>query len=450
MSHVESDKTTANVKIQGGIPLNGFISIPGARNSALKIIHAAMYSNDDVYINNVPRIASIEADLSVLRSLGATAEWIGQSTLKLNGAGISDSNIVLESDYSPRTLLLLAGPLVYRFGKARIPLPNSERFGKSPINRFLDTWRSLGYKVETDDRHIEISGQNLVGSNVSFKVNTHMGTDNAIISTLFLNGVTYIKNAAEEVEIDDLISFCNKMGAMVERTEPRTIKVTGVSLFQSCDFDIQPDKTDVVFFTLAALVTKGSLTIQNVNRGHLLSFVNILNKIGCKYEFQKDQLRVWYSGETFEPLDLVTTPAPGILSEWHPMLAVLLSLAIGKSTIHDTVYTNRFSYIKDLNMMGAKIKLLLPSELGLESIISDDSYDIKVSGVPKTVIEINGPVKFKGGKVLITDFVSGAGLLLAALAADGKTELTGARKLLNGFEAIYERLESIGASIELV
>lgn len=438
----------SNIKITGGKPLNGEIRISGARNCALKVIHAAMFSNEDVIIRNVPKIGSLEADIDILISLGAQITWISQNSLKLNGSKINSFEIPYDLGAKQRTCLLLAGPLVHRFGQARLPKPYSVKYGARPINRFVDTWNSLGYEVTEDDNYVHIKGHNLIGANVNFKINTHMGTENAVLSSLFLHGDTYIKNAAEEVEVDSLIEFCNSIGGNVVRIEPRIIKVTGVELFRGAEFTLPPDKTDVVIFATCALATQGSVIIKDVEQAHLLSFVNVLTKLGARYEFEGKNMRIWHTSDMLSPISLSTSQAPGFLSEWLPFLTVLMTKASGKSILYDTVYTNRSDYIRDLNMMGANIKLLKPSEAGLETVISDDSYDIKKSGEPLNVIEINGPTKLKGSKVLVTEFISGLALMIAALSAEGKTELTGFSQISYGFDSFLERFSELGAQIE--
>lgn len=440
----------SSLRVYGGVPLNGDVKISGARNSVLKLIHAALFSNQDIILHNVPRIGSLLKDIELLESIGAKFDWLSANILRVNCSGIHTYEIPQNPEHSPRTLLLLAGPLVFRFGKVILPIPKSQVWGVRPINRFITTWESLGYKVEQTETHLHISGTNQVGGNVSFKKSSHMGTENAIISSLFFEGDTYIKNAAEEVEIEDLIQFCNLLGASVERIEPRVIKVTGTSVFKGFDFTVQPDKTDVVFYSLAAILTKGNIIIHNVNRSQLLSFISVLNRVGCKYEFHGSQLRAWYSGEDFQATDIITTPAPGILTEWHPLLAVLLSQASGNSMIYDTIYTDRFSYIKDLNILGAKIQLATPASVGQELQINDDSYDIKVSGEPKNVALISGPTKLKGSKLIISEMMSGAALLLAALISEGKSEISGISHLASGFDSLLENLQGLGAQIEII
>lgn len=438
----------SNLKIIGGKPLNGEIKVSGARNCALKVIHAAMFSNEDVIIRNVPKIGSLEADIDILTSLGAEITWISQNSLKLNGSKINSFEVPYDLGAKQRTCLLLAGPLVHRFGQARLPKPYSVKYGARPVNRFIETWKNLGYTVNEDENYVHISGHNMLGANVNFKISTHMGTENAILSSLFLNGDTFIKNAAEEVEVDSLIEFCNSIGGNVSRVEPRIIKVTGVELFRGTEFVVPPDKTDVVVFATCALATQGSVIIKNVEQAHLLSFVNVLTKLGARYEFEGDSVRIWNSAESLSPINIATAPAPGFLTEWLPFLTVLMTKAAGTSTLYDTVYTNRFDYIRDLNMMGADIKLLKPSEVGLETIISDESYDIKKSGEPSSVIAVKGPTKLKGSKLLVTEFTSGLALIIAALSAEGKSELTGFSQIGYGFDSFLERFAELGAQIE--
>lgn len=435
------------IRINGGVPLNGNVKVLGARNSALKLVSAALFSNEDVILQNVPRIGALIEDLKIIQSMGAQVDWVSQNGLRINGSSMVTHEVPFDMGMHQKASLLLAGPLVFRFGKASLVKPRNNKDELIPINRYIDTWESLGYKVTQDDNRIYLEGQNFVGSNASFKKSTHTGTENAILSSLFFTGDTYIKNAAEEVEIEDLISFCNQIGASVERIEPRTIKVTGTEVFKGTSFSLQSDKTDVAVYATAAIMTKGNITIDGVNKTHLLSFVNVLHKLGCRYEFYDNQMRVWYTGENFEPISVQTAPAPGLLTEWQPLVTLLATQAHGESIVYETIFTDSLGYIKDLNMMGARITLKRPSEQGFETLIGFDDYDIRVKGEPYSVALVSGPTRLKPSKILISDLISGVAMFIAGLSAEGVSEIQGYNHISRGMDSFIDNLSNLGAQI---
>jgi UDP-N-acetylglucosamine 1-carboxyvinyltransferase len=318
---------------------------------------------------------------------------------------------------------------------------------KRPINRFIDTWKSLGFIVTETEDFVGIEAGTIAGANVNFKISTHSGTDNAIISSVFAQGETVINNAAEEAEIEDLVNFINLIGGNVKRVEPRVLKINGKNIFKGGKFEIQPDKNEAVLFAVAAVVTGGNISIEGIDKSHLTSFVNTLTKIGCKYEFSGDEMRVWSSGEKLLPVEITTAPAPGFMTDWQPATSLLLTVAEGVSSIYDTVYSNRFGYIKDLNRMGAKIDLLTPSQAGLAMKLSDDSYDLQKLGEPFTVAKITGPTKLKGVKLDVWDLNSGPALLLATLCAEGRSEVGSMHRIEGFYENFVERLIGLGAKI---
>lgn len=435
--------------IRGGVPLHGDVKLSGAKNSILKLIPAAMFSNEDIILRNVPNIGNVVSDLEVIKVLGGKAEWVTPTTLLLNGSGIHSSEIPYELGSKYRTAGLLVAPLVFRFGNALIPKPGGCKIGHRPINRWIAVWEALGMKVDESEDYVRVILGEARGGHVNFKISTHMGTDTAILSALFVGGETMITNAAEESEVDDVIEFCNLIGGNVSRVEPRRIQVKGAHVFTGGSFTVQSDKTEAVTFAVAALLTGGNITIKGVDKTNLLAFINVLTKIGASYELSKDELHIWVSGNMLQPTQVTAVPAPGFLTDWQPLITLLLTQASGVSLVHDTIYTDRFGYTKDLNRMGAKIQLFQPSEFGIASVISDDMYDAKELGEPYTVAQITGPTKLTGTRMNIPDLRAGATLVLAALVAEGKSELGGYEHVARGYERFLEKLTALGAQVEM-
>ena len=441
------------ITVEGGTPLTGTVVVSGSKNSVLKLIPAAMFSNEDVVLNNVPRIKAVFDDLEMITSIGGKAEWVGSNTIVLNGSSLNTHEIPLEIGSKYRTTMLLTGPLLFRFGKAFIPKHKPTSFKPGPVNRFIETWKILGFKVEEDDNYYKIFNENtgesanLINSNIVFRTSSHMATDNAILSSVFLTGETIISNASEECEVDDLTNLLNQMGASIERIEPRKLKITGVSIFKGSKFDICPDKSEIASLAAAAILTKGNISIKGVRKDAMVQFVNFLNKIGVRFEFSNDELRVWRNEEEIQPIQLEVSATPGFIPDWQSIATLILTQANGESTIHDTVYTDRFRYTVDLNRMGAKIDLIKPSEAGITPVISDDSYDYEKEGEPTILAKIQGPSKLKGERLTIADFRYGSVLLLASLCAEGKSEIIGVEHIESFFESFVNKLKSLGAKI---
>src|SRR3990172_3989889 len=415
----------STVIIEGGSPLLGTVQVSGTRNSALKLMAAAMFSNDDVILQNVPKIDVVEDDIKMIRILGGRADWAGAGRVILNGSDITSYEVPLETGSKYRTSLLMAPPLLFRFGKASIPKYKTRLSVPRPVNRILEVWKSLGITIEEDEDYYFISSANASSGHVNFKIPSHMSTDVLIMTAAFLPGETEINNASEESEIDDLIDLMNAMGGNVVRSEPRLIKVNGVNIFKGASVEVQPDKTEAVVFSIAALITKGNVVIKNINRNIMVPLVNFLTKIGARYEFEQNSIKILLHDEELQAMNLTIAPTPGFVPDWQSAAKLLLTQCNGTSYIHDTVYTDRFGYTKDLNRIGAKIKLLNPSEAGSSYVISDDTYDVDRLGEPYTVAKTNGPVKLKGEKMNITDFRYGTVHVLAALAAEGRSEIEG-------------------------
>ena len=437
----------STIFVEGGEPLIGTVRVSGSKNSALKLIAAALLSNEDVVIDNVPRIENVENDLEIVKAIGGKAEWQGKNKLLINGSGINTYEIPYDLGCKYRTASLYAAALVFRFGKASIPFPGGCKIGPRPINRWVNVWEALGIKVENDDKFIYLDAQDVAGSHISFQNNTHMGTDMSLLFASFAPGESIINNAAEEPEVDDLIELINTLGGSAERVEPRRIKIEGTKQFTGGTFSVQPDRNEVVTYAVGALVTKGNITIKGVNRGHLLSFVNILTKLDAKFEINGDEMRVWSAKRDLNTTDIATAPYPGVMTDWQPLLTLLLSHIEGESYIHDTIYWDRFGYTVDLNRMGAKIELVSPTEAGYDLLLSDDTYNLEEKGEPKTVAHITGGTKLRGTKMHIPDLRAGATLVLAALAAEGKSEIVGFENVTRGYEDFVSKLNDMGAKI---
>lgn len=433
--------------IEGSNQLEGSIKPSGSKDSAVKLLSAALLSNEDVVLENVPRTSDIDDMIKIIEAIGGSISWIGDNKISVNGSTINTHVVPFEFGSKTRFSTLLAAPLLFRFGKATLPKPINTSLRPQPINRWIDTWELLGNEVYTDEQNIYIEAKEQYGNSVNFKISTHMGTSNALLTAVFTPGQTMINNAAEESEVDDLVKFLNVIGGEVERIGPRKIRVIGRNVFTEGYFEIQPDIIETIAFATASLVTKGSIRIKGIKRLHLTSFVNFLTKIGARFDYSRDELCVWYGGEEFAPHKLESSPAPGFLADWLPYATLLLCFAHGTSYVHDTIYVDRFGFVQDLNRMGADITQMKPTKAGFQVAISDESYDYETLGEPESALEINGPVKLKGARLNMDDKRFNTMLIVAALGAEGKSELIGINEMFVRHENLFEKLISLGAVI---
>jgi len=433
--------------VEGASPLVGSVKISGAKNSALKLLSLALHSNEDSVIDNVHHIDNLISDIEIIKSVGGTVEWLGSNRLMVNGSKTNSYEIPYDIGSGQRTCILLAGPLLFRFGKAIIPKFRRTGYSSNPINRHIDMWKSLGINIEEDSKYVYLSSEKISSGTINFKVPSHMATDNAVLSSIFIQGETVINNASEESEIDDLLAASCLMGADVRRTDPKTILVNGNNILKGFKYSIQGDKTEAATLAAAAILTRGNIEIKGIEKSVFIPFANFLTKIGARFEFTDNGVKVWRHDESINSSQVNISPTPGFIPDWQPLAVLILNQAEGVSYVHDTVYTDRFEYIKDLNRMGAEIELIKPSSINNLPIVSDDSYNIKEEGEPLSVAKITGPKKLRGERLQILDFKNGAVLLLAALSAEGKSEIIGVENIEEYFESFLTKIKSLGAKI---
>ncbi len=434
--------------IEGPESLVGSVKVSGSKNSALKIIVASLFANDDVIIDNVPRIENVMVDLEIISHLGAKVEWLSQNRLLINSSSIFSNEIPYETGSQYRTTALLAAPLLYRFGKVSIPKQSSPGSVTRPINRWIDTWKAVGFTVHEDEKYYHIALKTPSNSEIKFKVLSVMGTENAILSTMFIPGESVIFNASSEPEIDDLIEFVNVIGGNVKRVDERKIIIHGTQSFKGGKFKVMPDRLEAATFATLGIASCGDINVEGVTSSDLLPFVRKLEQMGANFEFRGDSLRVWRTkGDKLKAVNVETSPAPGFITDWQPLVCILMTQAEGTSYIHDTVYVDRLSYTKELNRMGAKISLLRPSDVGFQVSVSDDTYDVESMGEPYTVAKIDGPTLLRREKLNTPDLKAGASLIMAAIIAEGRSEIHGVENVLKGYENFEEKLRSLGAKI---
>lgn len=437
--------------VEGGAALRGSVPISGSKNAAIKMIAASLLTEDEIWLSNVPEIKDVDLIKTMAAALGVKVEIPAPHRLRLKADEVKTTAVPLTLGLPSRSSVIFLGPLLTRFGKASFPQPGGDLIGQRPIDRHLEALSALGAKISFEEGAYRAEASRLKGATVVFKYKTVMGTENTILAAVLAEGTTTVVNAAQEPEIDDLILLLGKMGAQIERNDNQTVKITGVSKLHGASHEILPDRNETVTFAVAAAATAGDLILEKTRPSLLTAFLAKAEKMGISFDAGKDTLRVWREKDKpLSGINVETASHPGFMTDWQQPFCILLTQAIGESYIYETIYANRFEYTKELNRMGAKIRLLSPEEAGLPLKLDDDSYDFAKDGQPKLIAQVSGNTPLIGRRVVIPDLRAGATLVIAALAAAGKSEILGVDHIDRGYEAFDEKLRGLGAKIERI
>lgn len=440
--------------IEGKVPLKGAVTISGAKNAAIKEIFATLLTTEEVRLENVPSIGDVETDLEIAKALGIQVQKGEEGVLTLKGAATLRTRVPEVLAVRTRGAILALGPLLAREGRATIPTPGGCAIGERPLDRHIFALQALGARVRQEKGKLIATARPLKGGRVLFKKNTVMGTENAILAAVLAVGESEIGGAAQEPEVDDLITLLQEMGAKIHRdaANPSVILIQGVQTLKGAMHKVIPDRIEAVTFAVATALTRGDVQIQGMEGVNLTAFLAKLGKIGVSFEIGKGTLHVWASPEDqFVPVEVETAPHPGFATDWQPILAVLLTQANGVSLLHETVYEDRFRYLPQLRKFGAAMELLTPSQAGREFRAESYNFDWPANGSePAVFVRVNGPTPLKGAKAEIPDLRAGAALVLAALAAEGRSEILGVEHIERGYERFEEKLAALGARIQKV
>lgn len=434
--------------IRGGKPLSGTVRIGGAKNVALKILIASLLTDEPIVIHNVPRLRDVFSLIDVLESLGVQAVMDGNTIRIQNGIMKSEPTVPLDLGARLRTSTMVLGPLLARYGKGHVPNPGGCRLGARPIDRHVEGLKVMGADIsyDSDDGYFHASAPRLHGATIRFPKNTHTGTETILLAAVLAEGRTVIENAAAEVEVDDLISCLTSMGANIRRTDPRTIVIEGVAKLNGTEFTIMPDRNEEVTFAIAAAMTGGSVIVDGSQRHHLQAFLDMFVKAGGIFE-PIDETHTRYSrGERLLPTRVETAPHPGFMTDWQAPWSVFMTQADGVSTVHERVFESRFSYVTELEKMGADIGFYSPEISDPETYYNFNWQD-RNEGTHQA-IRITGPTELHDAVLTVNDIRAGASLLLAALVAEGRTYLNRVELIDRGYESIEMRLTSLGADIQ--
>ena len=411
--------------VKGGVPLHGEVSIGGAKNAALGILAAAIMTDETVTIENVPNVRDTRVLLQAIEGIGAKVKYIYNNTVQINGGSISDLNVEYEYIRKIRASYYLLGALLGKYKESNVALPGGCNIGSRPIDQHLKGFKALGAKVNIDHGVVSAKAENLVGGHIYFDVVTVGATINLMMASCMAEGETILENAAKEPHIVDVANFLNAMGANIKGAGTDVIRIKGVSRLHGCTYSIIPDQIEAGTFMMAAAATRGDIVIKDVIPKHLESITAKLLEMGCKLVEGDDWIRVIAEGEVGST-NVKTLPYPGFPTDMQPQIAVALALAKGSSMVTESIFENRFKYVDELNRMGAKIK-----------VEGNTAY-------------IEGVEKFTSAQLSAPDLRAGAALVIAALAADGISQIDDIEYIQRGYEDFEGKLSALGAIIAKV
>ncbi len=431
----------AKFLVKGGKPLHGSIRISGAKNAASKLIIASLLTDEPVMLENCPvSISEIKIARRIIEALGAKFTDFTNKKVVVQTKKIHDISFSASLGLINRIGVLTAGPLLLRSGEAKIPKPGGDQIGARPINFHLDAFIKLGATVKENKDFYILKAKKLVGTDITLPFPSVGATENVIITASLAIGKTTIHNAAIEPEIMDLIMLLQKMGAIIDVRTNRKIVITGVEKLHGAKHRVIPDRLEAASFACAAIASKGDIKILDARHNDMITFLNTIRLIGAEYEVQDDGIRFYYKGD-LKPINIETEVHPGFMTDWQPPMTILLTQSNGISTLHETVYENRFGYIKELNKMGAKIELTNDC-LGLPCRFSGTNY--YHSAV------IKGKTPLHSAEINVPDIRAGFSYLVAAMLAKGESLVHGIHYIDRGYENIDQKLRKIGVNIKRV
>ncbi len=430
--------------VNGGNVLKGEVTLSGAKNLALKTIIASLLFDSKVVLTNVPKINDVHELLHLIEKLGAAVEQNG-NTVTIDPSTLNSSKPDLLHASKLRASFLLFAPLLHKFKECRIPNPGGCRIGMRPIDRIISGMEALGVTTEyhSEDGYYDAKLAQSPKGSYKFSKPTHTGTELLIMLGALGDNEIKIENSALEPEIDELIKFLNEAGAKIVKVGT-TITIQGVtSLKQTKPFKIFSDRNEAVTFAVLAVATKGWVRINEIKDEYLSTFNEAMLKAGVSVEVEGNSIKYSYLN-SIKPVSIVTEPHPGFMTDWQPNWAVLMTQSDGVSTVHETVFENRFSYVDELLKLGAQIEYVDNSGDTIYHFNSDDSKEMKQK------IQITGGAPMHSGAIKIADLRAGATLLIAALIAPGETVVANANILERGYENIVDKISGLGGKLKRV
>ncbi len=410
------------IAVHGGARLSGEVRASGSKNSALALMAGALLADGETRLANVPRLRDVDAMLDLLEALGARARWAGDHEVAIDATSVATPEAPYDLVRKMRASFLVLGPLVTRFGSARVSEPGGCAIGVRPVDQHLKGLEALGSKVRLDHGYVEATTAGLRGGRVAFDVSTVNGTQNVMMAAVLAPGETVLENAAREPEVIELAEFLNRMGADVRGAGGDRIEIRGVKRLRPVAHTVSGDRIEAGTLLCAGLATRGDVKVTGIDSANLESTLEKLREVGADVEEGATWVRAVAEGP-LRGVRVATAPFPGYPTDMQAQLMAVLATVEGESEVTERVFENRFMHVPELQRMGAEIALSGRSA------------------------HLRGVSRLMGAPVMATDLRASAGLLVAALAAEGDTVVNRVYHIDRGYERIEEKLRSLGADI---
>ena len=412
--------------IQGGTPLSGNIKTSGSKNATLPIFFASILSDDPLKLANTPQLSDVSTTLRLLMDMGSSF------VLEEDGSIFIDSSnlINLVADYSlvktMRASILTLGPTLAKYKKAKISLPGGCAIGTRPVNLHLNALEKMGANIEVKNGYIHASAKELIGTQINFDLVSVTATENILMAATLAKGITTINNAAQEPEVTDLIYCLKKMGAKISGENTSTLIIEGVDHLNGTDYSVCPDRIEAGTYLVAAAITGGSITVNNIEPDSMRSVIGKLIETGADIQTNKNSIKLNMKGRRPQAVNIRTSAYPNFPTDMQAQFMALNSIAKGNSTITETIFENRFMHVPELSRMGANLQL------------------------EGNTVVCKGVKSLTGANLMATDLRASASLVLAGLAAKGSTTIERVYHLDRGYEMIEEKFKMLGADIKRV
>ncbi len=410
--------------IQGGVKLSGDVTISGAKNSLLALMPATILSPGEFIFDNTPDLRDVNTMSRLLQVMGMGVSLSGKR-LHIDSSTINKYEAPYEQVKKMRASIYVLGPLLARYGEARVSLPGGCAWGPRPVNYHIEGMKKLGADISIEHGYIIAKAKKLKGTRISFDTPSVGATGNILMAAALADGTTLIENAAMEPEINQLAQFLKKMGAKIHGIGTKRLEVDGVEELKPANLATIPDRIEAGTFLAAGAISGGAITIKNCIPDHLSAVLSKLEQAGCTITVERSSIKL-ESPEALEPVSLATDVYPGFPTDMQAQWIALMCRAAGTSVITDSIFVDRFKHVPELNRLGANIN------------------------VEENVAVVRGSVNLKGAKVMSTDLRASASLILAGLVAEGETEVLRVYHIDRGYESIEKKLQKLGAQIERV
>ncbi len=412
--------------VNGGTPLKGSIKTSGSKNATLPIFFSSILADGPLNLSNTPQLSDVSTTLRLLMDMGSSF------VLEEDGSIFIDSSTLtnLTAEYSlvktMRASILTLGPMLAKYKKAKISLPGGCAIGTRPVNLHLDALEKMGATIEVKNGYINATTNGLVGAQINFDLISVTATENIIMAATLAKGVTTLNNAAQEPEVTDLIRCLKKMGAKISGENTSTLIIEGVDHLSGVEYSICPDRIEAGTYLVAAAITGGKITVNNIEPDAMRAVIGKLIETGADIQTNQNSIKLDMKGKRPQPVNIRTSAYPNFPTDMQAQFMALNSVAEGSSTITETIFENRFMHVPELSRMGANLKL------------------------EGNTVVCKGVKSLSGANLMATDLRASASLVLAGLAAQGSTTIERVYHLDRGYEMIEEKFKMLGADIERV